>query len=100
MAPPPQVLQWLSFDSSTIPGTLLRQGRILLFYYWATYCILRAKKPRFQPLKPVEWDKEGEGPELGAQGAAVVAAAAVAAEAAGNGAVANGVVGGGKVVAA
>lgn len=28
------------------------QGRVLLFNYWVCYCILKARKPRFQPLEP------------------------------------------------
>lgn len=43
-----QVLTWLSFDKSTIPARAASQARILLFYYWATFCILRASSPRYQ----------------------------------------------------
>jgi hypothetical protein len=31
---------------------MLGQGRVLLFNYWLTFCVLKAKKPRFQPLLP------------------------------------------------
>ena len=29
----------------------MAQGRVLLFNYWVCYCILKARKPRFQPLE-------------------------------------------------
>ena len=48
-----QVLQRLGFQQSTVSKTLRAQTRILLFNYWATYCILKAKKPNFQPMEPV-----------------------------------------------
>ncbi|EFJ45360.1 hypothetical protein VOLCADRAFT_94516, partial [Volvox carteri f. nagariensis] len=41
-----QVLQWLSFNKSSITGCCTAQARILLFYYWITFCILRASQPR------------------------------------------------------
>ncbi|KAG2433874.1 hypothetical protein HXX76_008227 [Chlamydomonas incerta] len=47
-----QVLTWLSFDKSTIPARAASQARILLFYYWATFCILRASSPRYQSVRP------------------------------------------------
>ena len=48
-----QVLQRLGFEQSTVSKTMRAQTRILLFNYWATYCILKAKKPNFQPMEPV-----------------------------------------------
>ena len=48
-----QVLQRLGFEESSVGKTVRAQARILLFNYWATYCILKAKKPNFQPMEPV-----------------------------------------------
>lgn len=45
------VLNWLSFGHTSIPKTLGSEARILAFYYWLTYCILRAGKPKFQPVE-------------------------------------------------
>lgn len=45
-----QVLQRMSYGNSSLWKTLQGQGRVLLFNYWLTYCVLKAKKPRFQPL--------------------------------------------------
>jgi len=28
------------------------EARILLFNYWFTYCVLKARKPKFQQLQP------------------------------------------------
>lgn len=47
-----EVLNWLSFNHTSLPKALVGQARILLFYYWATFNILHAKKPKFQPLLP------------------------------------------------
>lgn len=44
------MLARLGFEGTTVGSGLLSQGRILLFNYWALYCILRSKKPKFQPL--------------------------------------------------
>ena len=46
------VLERLSFGGSSVRGTLINQGRISLFYYWCTFCILRARRPRYQRLLP------------------------------------------------
>lgn len=48
-----QVLQRLGFEGSTVTKTMKAQTRILLFNYWITYCILKARKPKFQPMEPV-----------------------------------------------
>ena len=48
-----QVLQRLGFEDSTVLKTISAQTRILLFNYWATYCILKARKPNFQNMEPV-----------------------------------------------
>lgn len=48
-----QVLQRLGFEDSTVSKTVQSQTRILLFNYWVTYCILKARKPKFQPMEPV-----------------------------------------------
>lgn len=46
-----EVLERQGF-SGTAAGSLAHQGRILAFYWWLTFCILRADKPRFQPMLP------------------------------------------------
>ena len=43
----------MTYGDSTLRKTLQGQGRVLLFNYWLTYCVLKAKKPRFQPLLPL-----------------------------------------------
>lgn len=57
------VLSWLSFGHTSIRKTLGSEARILGFYYWLTYCILKAGKPRFQLV-------EAPGPAAVAQAAA------------------------------
>ena len=42
----------MGYGDSTVRRSLLGQGRVLFFNYWLTYCVLKAKKPRFQPLMP------------------------------------------------
>lgn len=46
-----QVLDRLKFGSSSVQTTLQRQARILLFNYWITYKILKAKSPKFQKME-------------------------------------------------
>ncbi len=48
-----QVLQRLGFEDSSVSKTVRAQTRILLFNYWVTYCILKARKPNFQPMEPI-----------------------------------------------
>jgi len=45
------VLNWLSFGHTSIPKTLGSEARILAFYYWLTYCILKAGKPKFEAIQ-------------------------------------------------
>lgn len=47
-----EVLDWLSFSDTSISAAVAAQARILGFYYWATYAILRASRPRSTPLEP------------------------------------------------
>ncbi|XP_077253751.1 ABC-2 type transporter family protein [Tasmannia lanceolata] len=47
-----QVLERLSFGGSRIRETVMAQGRILLFWYWTTYLLLRRNKPKYQQLEP------------------------------------------------
>ena len=46
-----QVLQRLSFQDSSVSKAMAGEVRILLFNYWFTYCVLRARKPKFQTLE-------------------------------------------------
>ena len=50
---PLQVLQRLGFGDSSIARTVRAQARVLAFFYWSTYCILKAAKPRFQHMEPL-----------------------------------------------
>lgn len=72
------VLNWLSFGHTSIRKTLGSEARILAFYYWMTYCILKAGKPKFQPVEPPPpATAEGESAEGGkGQSDALTAAAA------------------------
>lgn len=45
-----EVLERLSFADSSLRRTMANQGRIMLCYWWFTYCILVRKQPRYQPL--------------------------------------------------
>lgn len=45
------MLNWLSFGHTSIPKTLGSEARILAFYYWLTYCILKAGKPKFEAIQ-------------------------------------------------
>jgi hypothetical protein len=62
------VLEWLGFERSSVLRKLGHEARILLFYYWLCYNILKAGKPRFQEMARVEALEEqgvleGEAPE-------------------------------------
>lgn len=46
-----QVLERLSFSGSSVGDALVQEGRILLFWYWMTYALLKMKKPKYQPLE-------------------------------------------------
>lgn len=45
------VLSWLGLDNVPVKRSICANGRIVLFNYWLTYNILRAKKPKFMTLK-------------------------------------------------
>ena len=47
-----EVLQWLSYDNVPLSQAVLANARIMLFHYWLTYNILKARKPRFEKLEP------------------------------------------------
>lgn len=44
------VLRWLGFDNIPVRKPILRNARVILFNYWFTYNVLKAKKPKFTPL--------------------------------------------------
>eukprot|EP00878_Enallax_costatus_P000531 GHUV01000626.1.p2 GENE.GHUV01000626.1~~GHUV01000626.1.p2 ORF type:complete len:325 (+),score=108.41 GHUV01000626.1:3181-4155(+) len=71
------VLNWLSFGHTSIKKTLGSEGRILAFYYWLTYCILKAGKPKFQPVEAPP-EAATTGSENAQSEAAPAAAAATA----------------------
>lgn len=48
-----QVLERNGFKG-TVGESLVGQGRILCFYWWLTYCILRSQKPRMQKMESAE----------------------------------------------
>jgi hypothetical protein len=46
------VLARLAFKGGgTVASSLANQGRITLFYWWATYCVLKARRPLYQPME-------------------------------------------------
>lgn len=45
-----QALERLTFQRLSVRATCLGQARVLAFFYWFTYTILRSAKPRFQPM--------------------------------------------------
>lgn len=47
-----EVLSRLAFQNDDVKGTLINQGKISMFYWWATFCILQAKKPKYLALLP------------------------------------------------
>lgn len=51
-----QVLTRLGFEESSVKKTVLAQTRVLCFFYWTTYCILKAAKPKFQRMEPLPTD--------------------------------------------
>ncbi|GLJ09395.1 hypothetical protein SUGI_0108540 [Cryptomeria japonica] len=46
-----QVLERLSFSGSSVGNSLVQEGRIVLFWYWMTYVLLKTKKPKYQSLE-------------------------------------------------
>jgi hypothetical protein len=47
------VLEWLGFSQPvTLHSSLVRQARIMIIFYWMTFSVLKASKPRFQQVKP------------------------------------------------
>lgn len=36
--------------SGTVADSFMQQGKITLFYWWLTYCLLKADKPKYQPM--------------------------------------------------
>ena len=47
------MLRRLGFEDSSVGKTVAAQARVLAFFYWTTYCILKAAKPRFQHMEPL-----------------------------------------------
>ena len=45
------MLDRLSFGKSTVQGSAKGLTRVMLFNYWLTYCVLKAKRPRFQRMR-------------------------------------------------
>jgi hypothetical protein len=64
------VLQWLGFADGSVLRKMGHEARILLFYYWLCYNILKAGKPRFQEMVKEEEEEEGEKSEGVASGQA------------------------------
>jgi hypothetical protein len=79
------VLNWLSFGHTSIRKTLGSEARILAFYYYLTYCILKAGKPKFEAIQAPAAAATGAGSAAAAaadvkqNGAAAAAAAATGA---------------------
>ncbi|RLN21706.1 ABC transporter G family member 7 [Panicum miliaceum] len=47
-----QALERFSLGGIRIADTLVAQGRILMFWYWSTYLLLKKNRPKYQPLLP------------------------------------------------
>ncbi|GJN05977.1 hypothetical protein PR202_ga23658 [Eleusine coracana subsp. coracana] len=47
-----QALERFSLGGIKIADTLVAQGRILMFWYWSTYLLLKKNRPKYQPLLP------------------------------------------------
>ncbi|KAM0878139.1 hypothetical protein ACQ4PT_035054 [Festuca glaucescens] len=47
-----QALERFSLGGIRIADTIAAQGRILLFWYWLTYLLLKKNRPRYQQLLP------------------------------------------------
>ncbi|URE43428.1 ABC-2 type transporter [Musa troglodytarum] len=45
-----QALERLSFGGSRVRDTIVAQARILMFWYWTTYFLLKKNKPKYQQL--------------------------------------------------
>ncbi|XP_042462143.1 ABC transporter G family member 7-like [Zingiber officinale] len=45
-----QALERFSFGGSRIRDTVAAQGRILMFWYWTTYILLKKNRPKYQQL--------------------------------------------------
>jgi hypothetical protein len=53
-----QALERFSLGGIRIADTLVAQGRILMFWYWSTYLLLKKNRPKYQQLlPPLEQDK-------------------------------------------
>lgn len=53
-----QALERFSLGGIRIADTLVAQGRILMFWYWSTYLLLKKNRPKYQQLlPPLEEDK-------------------------------------------
>lgn len=46
-----QVLDRLSFGNSSVKGSAVGLTRVMLFNYWLTYSVLKAKKPKFARMR-------------------------------------------------
>eukprot|EP00246_Nothoceros_aenigmaticus_P002725 TRINITY_DN13580_c0_g1_i1.p1 TRINITY_DN13580_c0_g1~~TRINITY_DN13580_c0_g1_i1.p1 ORF type:complete len:250 (-),score=39.25 TRINITY_DN13580_c0_g1_i1:194-898(-) len=53
-----QVLERISFGSSSVGKALRREGRIALAWYWLTYILLKRNRPRYQFLDPPNAEPE------------------------------------------
>ena len=66
-----QVLDRLSFGESSVSRSAKGLTRVMLFNYWLTYSVLKAKRPKFQRMRlPVvseaTTDKENDSAEASA----------------------------------
>ena len=46
-----QVLDRLSFGNSSVSKSARGLTRVMLFNYWLTYSVLKAKRPRFERMR-------------------------------------------------
>ena len=68
-----QVLDRLSFGKSTVSKSARGLTRVMLFNYWLTYSVLKAKRPKFEHMRaPTSADVAKESDTSAEEGSAAV----------------------------
>ena len=57
-----QVLDRLSFGNSSVGRSAQGLTRVMLFNYWLTYSVLKAKKPKFERMRAPTATEMGQAP--------------------------------------
>lgn len=56
------MLDRLSFGNSSVKKSALGLTRVMLFNYWLTYSVLKAKKPKFERMRAPTSAEMGQEP--------------------------------------